>query len=171
MEGDTMGGLEVPLLYFLTCVLVTWMCSVCENSPNCVLMIHELFYMYVIHQLKVRNISIKRTQIRKIHQGLIHHTNFSQPKKIHRKAENNRETSETPSMTAYHHYSMRKKDIPRNNCLSCEQLWAFHVFHWSTSCDFDNIIHCCPIPHPRSETGLKAVYIPIYINTSLKLSK
>lgn len=81
MEGDTMGVFEVPLLYFLTCVLVTWSCSVCENSPNCVLMIYELFYMYIIRQLKVRNISIKRTQIRKIHQGLIHHTNFSQPQK------------------------------------------------------------------------------------------
>lgn len=142
MEGDTMGAFEVPLLYFLTCVLVTWMCSVCENSLHCVLMIYELFYMYIIRQLKV--IIFQSREHRKIHQGLIHHTNFSQPKKIHRKAENNREISETPSMTAYHHYSMRKKDIPRNNCLSCEQLWAFHVSYWSTSCDFDTIIHCCP---------------------------
>lgn len=161
----------MSLLYFLTCMLVTWMCSVCENSPNCVLMIYELFYMYIIRRLKVRNISIKRTQIRKIHQGLIHHTNFSQPKKIHRKAENNRETSETPSMTADHHYSMRKKTFPETTAFPVN-----NSEHSMCSTGLQPVVSitlfpAVPIPHPQAETSLTAVYIPIYSNTSLKLSK
>lgn len=87
-EGDTTGAFEVLLLYFLTCMLVTWRCSVCENSPNCVLTVYELFCMYIICQLKVRNISVKRTQIRKTHQGLIHHIQPFTAQKIHREVEN-----------------------------------------------------------------------------------
>lgn len=64
-----MGTLKVSLPYFSTCVLLTWMCSVCKNTPNRVLMIYELLYVYIILKLRVRNISVTRTQIRKAYQA------------------------------------------------------------------------------------------------------
>lgn len=68
-EGDMPGGLEVSPSYFSTCVLLTWMCLVCENTPNHVLTVYELFNVYIILKLKGRNISVTRTQIKKAHQA------------------------------------------------------------------------------------------------------